>query len=227
MCCSGNDYYSFGFGGTGKKSHAKQFDDYGEVLNADVEFYFILVIIHQLVQSFTNGDVIGCYLDLDDMTITFSKNGKMFPTAFRIPKDLQKEVFYPAVVLKNAEMSFNFGADDFKFPAKQYLPVSAAPADCVVDSHIGSPSFSNYVQKYFATVDHLQVADLARNRLFLPKMRQCALSSSRVANSPSRHISRSKSSKNTSESPPSGSLTIMLYSDSDNTFYQASNSIRL
>ena len=29
--CVGTDKNGFGFGGTGKKSHAKQFDDYGEV----------------------------------------------------------------------------------------------------------------------------------------------------------------------------------------------------
>ena len=29
--CAGTDKNGFGFGGTGKKSYAKQFDDYGEV----------------------------------------------------------------------------------------------------------------------------------------------------------------------------------------------------
>jgi ATP-dependent RNA helicase DDX1 len=38
----GTDKWSFGFGGTGKKSNNKQFDTYGE--------------------PFTRGDVIGCYL---------------------------------------------------------------------------------------------------------------------------------------------------------------------
>lgn len=34
---SGKDKFGFGFGGTGKKSHANQFDEYGEVsVGADV-----------------------------------------------------------------------------------------------------------------------------------------------------------------------------------------------
>lgn len=51
----GTDAESFGFGGTGKKSHRRQFDDYGE--------------------SFGLNDVLGCYLDLDNRTICWSKNG--------------------------------------------------------------------------------------------------------------------------------------------------------
>ena len=46
----------FGFGGTGKKSNCRQFDDYGE--------------------SFGLHDTIGCYLDFDNMTISYTKGGK-------------------------------------------------------------------------------------------------------------------------------------------------------
>ena len=45
------DKHSFGFGGTGKKSHDKQFDTYGE--------------------PFGLHDVIGCLLDLDAATVSF------------------------------------------------------------------------------------------------------------------------------------------------------------
>jgi ATP-dependent RNA helicase DDX1 len=41
----GTDRMSFGFGGTGKKSHARDFKDYGE--------------------AYGKNDVIGCYLDLE------------------------------------------------------------------------------------------------------------------------------------------------------------------
>jgi ATP-dependent RNA helicase DDX1 len=51
----GTDKNGFGFGGTGKKSNNRQFDDYGE--------------------PFTKGDVIGCYIDLDKEKIGFIKNG--------------------------------------------------------------------------------------------------------------------------------------------------------
>uniref|UniRef100_A0A8D1LIV8 ATP-dependent RNA helicase n=1 Tax=Sus scrofa TaxID=9823 RepID=A0A8D1LIV8_PIG len=52
----GTDKFGFGFGGTGKKSHNKQFDNYGE--------------------EFTMHDTIGCYLDIDKGHVKFSKNGK-------------------------------------------------------------------------------------------------------------------------------------------------------
>ena len=47
----GTDPQSFGYGGTGKKSHSRKFEDYGE--------------------PFALGDVIGCMLDRDGGTISF------------------------------------------------------------------------------------------------------------------------------------------------------------
>lgn len=104
----GTDRFGFGFGGTGKKSHNKAFDTYGE--------------------PFGMHDVIGCYLDLDNSAISWSKNGQHLGTAFSINAQLKNSAFYPAVVLKNAEMSFNFGATPFKYPpAKDYIAVCNAP----------------------------------------------------------------------------------------------------
>lgn len=88
----------FGFGGTGKKSNSGNFDDYGE--------------------SFTLGDVIGCYLNLDKGSIHFSKNGIEFPTAFPIRQALINSIFYPAFVLKNSKLKLNFGDSDFDFAPK-------------------------------------------------------------------------------------------------------------
>ena len=76
----GTDRFGFGFGGTGKKSHNKQFDDYGE--------------------AFGMHDVIGCFLNLDERQISFSKNGVDLGRAFMIHQNLKDAVFYPAVVLK-------------------------------------------------------------------------------------------------------------------------------
>lgn len=76
----GTDAKGFGFGGTGKKSTAAKFEDYGE--------------------SFTLNDVLGCYIDLAERTIHYSKNGKEYPIAFEIPNNLQNSTFYPAVLLK-------------------------------------------------------------------------------------------------------------------------------
>jgi len=72
----------------------KQFDEYGG--------------------PFGKGDVIGCYLDLENMEISFTKNGTDLGLAFAIAPSQYKDAFYPAVVLKNAEMQFNFGDQPWK-----------------------------------------------------------------------------------------------------------------
>ena len=72
--------FGFGFGGTGKKSNNKQFDDYGE--------------------PFGKSDVITCLLDLDNGQIKFLKNGSDLGNAFTINKQALNSAFFPAVVLK-------------------------------------------------------------------------------------------------------------------------------
>ena len=111
----GTDKFGFGFGGTGKMSNAKRFDDYGE--------------------PFGMHDVIGCYLDLSNGHIRFTKNGKDLNVAFNLNAQQKSQTYYPAVVLKNAEMSFNFGAQPFKYPPcghlKDHIPLASAPKECV------------------------------------------------------------------------------------------------
>lgn len=98
----GTDKYGFGFGGTGRKSTNNNFDLYGE--------------------SFGKMDVIGCLLDTIDWEVKFSKNGIDLGQAFKIGTEVRSGPFYPAVVLKNAELSFNFGAEEFKFgPPSGYV----------------------------------------------------------------------------------------------------------
>ncbi|XP_067930064.1 ATP-dependent RNA helicase DDX1-like [Watersipora subatra] len=105
----GTDKHGFGFGGTGKKSNNKNFDDYGE--------------------AFGQHDVIGCYIDLDSREIAYTKNGKDLDIAFEIPANMQKDNFYPAVVLKNAEMKFNFGGSPFKYePVEGHIAIDQASA---------------------------------------------------------------------------------------------------
>jgi ATP-dependent RNA helicase DDX1 len=70
----------YGFGGTGKKSNSKQFNDYGE--------------------PFGKSDVITCLLNLDNGEIKFLKNGSDLGTAFSLSKQAQNCAFFPAVVLK-------------------------------------------------------------------------------------------------------------------------------
>lgn len=105
----GTDQYGFGYGGTGKKSNNKNFNNYGE--------------------AFGMHDSIGCCLDLVKHEVKFTKNGEDLGLAFKIPDNLKNETFYPAVVLKNAEMSFNFGATEFKYPEPDdYVAVCKAEA---------------------------------------------------------------------------------------------------
>lgn len=108
----GTDRFGYGFGGTGKKSNAKQFDNYGE--------------------AFGMHDVIGCFLDLARGEIKFTKNGVDLGVAFTLNAQQKSQTYYPAVVLKNAEMAFNFGAQPFKHPPpNDYVAVSSAPKESV------------------------------------------------------------------------------------------------
>lgn len=115
----GTDKFGFGYGGTGKKSNNKQFDDYGG--------------------AFGKADAIGCCLNLDNMEIRFTKNGQDLGVAFKIPGNLKDVPFYPAVVLKNAEMQFNFGDEAFKHPPPPgFLPICKADKGNWVVNPIGS-----------------------------------------------------------------------------------------
>jgi hypothetical protein len=51
--------------------------------------------------------------------IRFSKNGEDLGRAFTINPQLKSSAFFPAVVLKNAEMLFNFGDLPWKYPPPQ------------------------------------------------------------------------------------------------------------
>ncbi|XP_059837853.1 ATP-dependent RNA helicase DDX1 [Hypanus sabinus] len=105
----GTDKFGFGFGGTGKKSNCKQFESYGE--------------------EFTMHDTIGCYIDLDSNTLKFSKNGKDLGHAFDIPSHLVNQAFFAACVLKNAELKFNFGEEEFKYPPKDGFQALSKASD--------------------------------------------------------------------------------------------------
>jgi len=108
----GTDAHGFGYGGTGKKSNNRQFDDYGT--------------------PFGLNDVIGCALDLDNNVISYFKNGENLGTAFVISSEVKSNGLFPAVVLKNAEMEFNFGDRPFKYALPpNHVGVGQAPSNCV------------------------------------------------------------------------------------------------
>ena len=92
-------------------------------------------------------DVIGCLIDLDKGEIRYWKNGADLGTAFTLNQQQKSQTFFPAVVVKNAEMSFNFGAQPFKYPPPQgYTAIASAPKDRIKQNpinHSSSQSVAN------------------------------------------------------------------------------------
>ena len=56
-------------------------------------------------ESFGQGDVIGCFLDMDKGVVGFSKNGTYLGEAFRLEGGANKKAYFPAVVLKQGRVS--------------------------------------------------------------------------------------------------------------------------
>lgn len=105
----------------GKKSHHRQFDSYGSPYGLN--------------------DVIGCLLDWDNSSISFSKNGEDLGLAFQIPGKLQGTALYPAICLKNAELIVNFGKEGFKHgPAKGFVGLAKAPQEWISSGRSTSDS---------------------------------------------------------------------------------------
>ncbi|KAL0042243.1 hypothetical protein WJX77_007018 [Trebouxia sp. C0004] len=108
----GTEPISFGFGGTGKKSTNRQFDTYGA--------------------PYGQNDVIGCLLDWDTNTISFSKNGGDLGPAFQIPGQVQRKALFPAICLKNAELVVNFGEQKLQYgPPKGFTGLATAPPEWI------------------------------------------------------------------------------------------------
>ncbi|KAE8585719.1 hypothetical protein XENTR_v10021425 [Xenopus tropicalis] len=89
----GEEPFSYGYGGTGKKSSNSRFENYGE--------------------TFAEHDVIGCYIDFEshgDIEMSFSKNGQPLGVAFRVHKEtLGSQALFPHILVKNCTVEFNFG----------------------------------------------------------------------------------------------------------------------
>ncbi|KAF2075229.1 hypothetical protein CYY_003447 [Polysphondylium violaceum] len=119
----GTDKFSWGYGGTGKKSTESKFVDYGK--------------------PFGTNDVIGCYIDFDQEIMGFTKNGENFGTAFQFNSKLG--IFYPALLLKNAEMGFNFGESPMKHQLSGFKPLSEA--ELLEESNVVVPTTTNNDKK--------------------------------------------------------------------------------
>jgi len=89
----GNSVYQWGYLYTGNKINNSTSSAYGA--------------------SFTNGDVIGIAYDLDNLTLTFYKNGTSQGTAFTgLPSG---QVYFPAVSTNDATINTNFGQRPFTY----------------------------------------------------------------------------------------------------------------
>ncbi|VDP70528.1 unnamed protein product [Echinostoma caproni] len=121
----GADNCGFGFGadmtgsssgtGAGRAMHRNTGHDYG-------------VMVQQ-------GDVLGCLLDLDKGSVSWSVNGKVFQRAFTIPDQLRGESFLPAASLKDSRLLFNFGDQALEFhPGGPFTPVAVASDDSQVSN---------------------------------------------------------------------------------------------
>ncbi|XP_037533652.1 heterogeneous nuclear ribonucleoprotein U-like protein 1 [Nematolebias whitei] len=100
----GEEPFSFGYGGTGKKSSDCKFADFGE--------------------KFGENDVIGCYIDFesgDQVQMGYSKNGVYLGVAFKTTKEeLAGRALFPHVLVKNCAIEFNFGQKrEPYFPPKE------------------------------------------------------------------------------------------------------------
>ena len=111
----GRDPFGFGFGGTGKKVTGNKYEDYGE--------------------PFSNGDVIGCSLDLTRGEIAYSKNGRDLQVAFSHINP--KLVLYPAILLKDCSIEVNFGSRPFHTNVRNFPALNNA------GSHIHQPPASS------------------------------------------------------------------------------------
>mmetsp|Transcript_46707 Transcript_46707/g.99918 ORF Transcript_46707/g.99918 Transcript_46707/m.99918 type:complete len:497 (-) Transcript_46707:303-1793(-) len=113
----GDTAESWGWGGTGKKSHNNQFADYGG--------------------AFTQGDVIGCIVDIDQGSISFTKNGIFMGVAFdNVPPTATETGLFPHLLLKNVKVKCNFSRKTkwFDPPGDQVKFFEEAPEDeCVVN----------------------------------------------------------------------------------------------
>ena len=93
----GTDKGGFGYGGTGKKSNAKEFKDYGA--------------------AFGEGDVIGCCISLSagsSSSIQYTKNGAALGCAYELPA-AGATFYFPAICLKKCGVDVNFGDRPWKF----------------------------------------------------------------------------------------------------------------
>uniref|UniRef100_A0A8C0E4C0 B30.2/SPRY domain-containing protein n=1 Tax=Balaenoptera musculus TaxID=9771 RepID=A0A8C0E4C0_BALMU len=176
----GEEPFSYGYGGTGKKSTNSWFENYGD--------------------KFAENDVIGCFADFEcgnDVELSFTKNGKWMGIAFRIQKgDLGGQALYPHVLVKNCAVEFNFGqrAEPYcsvlpGYTFIQHLPLSEriqgtvgpkSKAECEILMMVGLPATgeTTWAMKHAASNPSKKYNILGTNAI-MDKMRMMGLRSQR------------------------------------------------
>jgi len=95
----GTDSLSFGYGGTGTKSHRRKYIKWG--------------------QSWGKGDVMTALLDCDSHVMRYAKNGNTMPgDCFKIPENFWHRELFPAFLVKDGTFRVTFEGGFFD-PARQ------------------------------------------------------------------------------------------------------------
>lgn len=110
----GADHEGFGLGGNqGKKLHEDEIETYGE--------------------PYAKGDVVGCFVDLDNGQVQFAKKGVPFGPAYDLPREaLERESFFPTVAMRDQTLDVNLGQRPFRYPpGPDWTAVCLAPESAV------------------------------------------------------------------------------------------------
>lgn len=86
------------------------------------------VVTGKYGEEWMAGDVIGCCIDLDEGTISYSRNGHFLGIAFDNVQFGPGLAYFPAASLSYGEScQMNFGAAPLKFPIEGYKPLQDPP----------------------------------------------------------------------------------------------------
>jgi len=117
----GDTAESYGYGGTGKKSHNNEFLEFGG--------------------SYGPGDVIGCIIDVDNLTLAFTKNGRFQGIAHQnLTPACKTQGLFPHVLLKNVDIQVNFSKKGAWFqPPPGVFFLDEATSHFLTDNPIDHP----------------------------------------------------------------------------------------
>ena len=86
-----------------KSSSSSSEDDYALLPSDAVSHHYRPSSIRE---KFSQGDVIGCYLDLSSGVVGYSKNGVYLGEAFELESSARKSAYFPAIVLKQSQVEW-------------------------------------------------------------------------------------------------------------------------